>query len=84
VRATGGLDDTVQHWNSETREGTGFKFYDYTAEGLIGVVREALWKFGDKEGWTQLMKNGMQQDFSWLPSAREYVRAYERAQELHG
>ena len=29
VRATGGLDDTVQHWNSETREGTGFKFYAY-------------------------------------------------------
>ncbi len=84
VRATGGLDDTVQHWVSETREGTGFKFYDYTSAGLVGVIREALWKFSDKAGWTELMKNGMKQDFSWSASAREYVRAYERARELHG
>ena len=29
VRATGGLDDTVEEWNSETKTGTGFKFYGY-------------------------------------------------------
>lgn len=79
VRATGGLDDSIEDWNPATRQGTGFKFHAYHGEALYSAVREALEAFKDKDGWRQLMVNGMKKDFSWGRSAREYVKVYERA-----
>ncbi len=31
VRATGGLDDTIEPWDARTGKGTGFKFTEYSA-----------------------------------------------------
>ena len=33
---------------------------------------------GAPENWEKLMRNGMQQDFSWKESAKRYVELYER------
>src|SRR5437588_4579129 len=41
VRATGGLDDTIEPWDAKTKKGTGFKFHDYTGEALLDSVRGA-------------------------------------------
>jgi starch synthase len=79
VRATGGLDDTIDPWDPRTSKGTGFKFIDYSAEALLGTIRHALHVFRDRTSWEQLMRNGMMKDFSWNASAREYIRLYERA-----
>jgi starch synthase len=79
VRATGGLDDTIEPWDPKTGKGTGFKFADYTGEMLLGSVRTALEAFQDEVGWQKLMRNGMAKDFSWTASAKDYVRVYERA-----
>ncbi|HUB02160.1 MAG TPA: glycogen synthase, partial [Terriglobales bacterium] len=35
VRATGGLDDTIEPWDARSGKGTGFKFTDYTGEALL-------------------------------------------------
>jgi starch synthase len=78
VRATGGLDDTIEPWDPTTRQGTGFKFTSYSGATLLATVLEALQAFKDKAGWTKLMLNGMNRDFSWDASAREYVKVYER------
>ena len=32
VRATGGLDDTIEPWDARTGKGTGFKFTEYNGE----------------------------------------------------
>jgi starch synthase len=82
VRATGGLDDTIEPWDPKTQQGTGFKFSDYDGEALLGSVREALSVFADKTAWTKLMQNGMKKDYSWNSSARDYVRVYEKAKQL--
>ncbi len=82
VRATGGLDDTIEHWDARTGKGTGFKFTDYNGEALLLTVKEALRAFCDRSSWQQLMRNGMNKDFSWSASAKEYVRVYERARQL--
>ena len=82
VRATGGLDDTVEAWDPATRKGTGFKFKQYSGEALLESLRLALEAFRDQNSWQVLMKNGMTQDYSWDASAREYVRVYERARQL--
>ena len=79
VRATGGLDSTVEEWNSETRTGTGFKFHGYAAEEFLAAIRRALDVFrADKEAWRTLMRNGMAQDHSWARPAAEYVAVYEQ------
>jgi starch synthase len=79
VRATGGLDSTVEEWNAETRTGTGFKFQGYGGEEFLAAIRRALEVFrGDKEGWQALMRNGMAQDHSWAGPAAEYVEVYEQ------
>lgn len=78
VRATGGLDDTIEPWNPATGQGTGFKFTNYSSVALLTSIREALQSFRDKVGWKKLMLNGMSKDFSWNASAKEYVKIYER------
>ena len=78
VRATGGLDDTIEHWDPKSGKGTGFKFIPYTGTSLLTTIHEALQAFKDKAGWTKLMINGMNKDFSWTASAKEYVKIYER------
>jgi len=78
VRATGGLDDSIEPWNPATEKGTGFKFTAYSGATLLGSIQEALQAFKDKAGWKKLMINGMSEDFSWTASAKEYARLYER------
>ena len=81
VRATGGLDDTIEPWDARTGKGTGFKFTDYTGEALLATIKQALLAFQDQSSWQTLMRNGMGRDFSWGASAREYGKIYERARQ---
>jgi starch synthase len=82
VRATGGLDDTIEPWDARTGKGTGFKFSEYTGEALLATIRQALLAYQDPSSWQTLMRNGMSRDFSWGASAREYGRVYERVRHL--
>jgi len=76
VRATGGLDDTIDE--QPNGGGNGFKFWGYSSDALMDAIRRALGTFRNKKEWTQLMQHGMAQDFSWKKPAQEYVRVYER------
>jgi starch synthase len=84
VRATGGLDDTVDTWDDRSRSGTGFKFADYNGESLLLAIKHALQAFSNGSAWETIMRNGMKKDFSWDKSSREYIRVYERARQLRG
>ena len=79
VRATGGLDDTVQNFDAENKQGTGFKFEEYTGQALLECVREALTVYKDPAPWQAVQTNGMAKDFSWKTSAASYVTLYEAA-----
>ncbi len=81
VRATGGLDDTIDPWDARTGKGTGFKFTDYTGEALLATIKQALLAYRDPSSWQTLMRNGMARDFSWGASAREYGKIYDRARQ---
>jgi len=84
VRATGGLDDTIEPWDARTGRGTGFKFTEYSGEALLRTIKQALQAFHDQNSWQTLMRNGMKRDFSWNASAKEYVRVYDRARQTRG
>jgi starch synthase len=79
VRATGGLDDTIQSFASKTHQGTGFKFEEYDGAALLGCIRAALKVYRDPKVWHAIQANGMAKDFSWKASAAAYVTLYEAA-----
>jgi starch synthase len=79
VRATGGLDDTIEEWDAAKGTGTGFKFEGYDPQALLVEIDRALEAFRDKKSWTRLMRNGMARDYCWSGPAREYVRVFEEA-----
>jgi starch synthase len=78
VRRTGGLADSVQHFDRATGEGTGVVFNDYDVGGVSWAVNTALDLYKDKALWRRLVQNAMAQDFSWSTQVHHYVEAYER------
>jgi len=84
VRATGGLDDTVEAFDLEHGTGTGFKFEHYTGTGLMWAVKQALHHYSDERIWKRIQFNGMAKDFSWKAPAAEYAKLYEAAREARG
>ena len=84
VRATGGLDDTIEPWDARSGKGTGFKFTEYNGESLLLTIKQALQAFRDQTSWQVLMRNGMGKDFSWNASAREYGKIYEKVRQTRG
>jgi len=81
VRATGGLDDTIEPYDPYTGQGTGFKFTEYSGDALLQTLKAALTAFKNKTAWQKLMRNGMAKDFSWNSSAREYVRVFDKVRQ---
>ncbi len=81
VRETGGLNDTITPYNEFTAEGTGFTFANYNAHEMLDAIKRAISVFENKEVWSSIVKNGMEQDFSWSKSAREYLELYQRLLE---
>jgi starch synthase len=71
VRATGGLDDTINERN-------GFKFREYSGPALLAAIRSALQAFRNPVRWQELIRNAMRCDFSWDASAAEYSALYRR------
>lgn len=77
VRKTGGLADTVQHFDPHTGEGNGFVFEDFVASGLMWAIREALTQYATPN-WDTVIHNAMQCDFSWDTAAVEYIDMYKK------
>jgi starch synthase len=76
VRATGGLDDTVENFDRARGTGNGFKFGEYSARAMLGSIYEALYAYADKDTWRRIQLNGMRADNSWQAAARKYVEVY--------
>ncbi len=80
VRATGGLDDTVQQYVETTGAGTGFKFDEPSNHAIYYTVGWAVSTYYDrKEHYLLMQKLAMKQHFSWKESAKVYESAYHRA-----
>jgi len=75
VRATGGLDDTIEAFDGKS--GTGYKFSEYSSEALLACVNRAVTDFRQAKIWRQLMLNGMKKDYSWSASAKQYIKTYQ-------
>ncbi len=82
VRATGGLNDTIENYDQDTGEGTGFKFWEPSGKAIYNTVLWALDTYHNRKYHLQkLIKKAMEQQFSWEESAKEYVKLYRKAIE---
>jgi starch synthase len=80
VRATGGLDDSVENFDELTLSGTGFKFWSHTAQALFDTVGWAIYTYyNNPGGMAALRKNGMAQRFTWDDAALRYEALYREA-----
>ena len=78
VHRTGGLADTVSHFERSTGRGNGFMFEHFDETGLTYALTAALRVWGSGSGsdramWQKLQSNGMRAHFGW----EERVTAYE-------
>jgi starch synthase len=78
VRATGGLDDTVQDFDRVRGTGNGFKFDSYTASAMLDKIYEALYCYAEPDVWRTIQLNGMRVDNSWRAAAQKYIQLYRR------
>jgi starch synthase len=76
VRRTGGLADSVRHFDPATGQGTGVVFDHYDADGVRWALATALEWFGWPSVWRRLVLNGMREDYSWERQVTEYERLY--------
>ena len=76
VRATGGLDDTIEAFDVSTGKGNGFKFGPYSASALLEKIREAIYFYTQPDIWAKIQRNGMQTDNSWSAAAKKYLQLY--------
>jgi starch synthase len=79
VRATGGLEDTIESFDLQHGTGTGFKFSEYSGGALLNAIRQALHRYSNDGVWNRIQLNGMAKDFSWNTSAVEYAKLYTAA-----
>ncbi|HSA06571.1 MAG TPA: glycogen synthase GlgA [Candidatus Gastranaerophilales bacterium] len=77
VRATGGLNDTVDNFNEQEMTGTGFKFYDPAANALFNTIGWSVYTYyNNKPAMKKLIANAMQKRFTWENSAKKYEDVY--------
>ncbi|MBL8683521.1 MAG: glycogen synthase GlgA [Myxococcales bacterium] len=76
VRATGGLDDTVEQYDGQGG-GTGFKFWDLSVRSLVESVRWAagVWR-KRPEHIRSMQERSMRKRMGWDVSARQYEDVY--------
>ncbi|HVX14562.1 MAG TPA: glycogen synthase GlgA [Pirellulales bacterium] len=80
VRATGGLADTVTDTTEQTLAAgtaTGFSFRAYEGLALAETLKRAIDAWHQPSIWSQIVHNGMRQDWSWSRSAKQYVDLYQ-------
>jgi starch synthase len=80
VRATGGLEDTVENYDEAAGTGTGFKFWEISDRALFYTIGWAVSTWFDRpQHYAAMQRQGMEQDFTWESSARKYEHIYEHA-----
>jgi len=80
VRATGGLADTIRHFDPATGLGNGSVFRDADPGGLLWGIKSALAWFDDPPAWSRVIANAMATDFSWRKQAKPYESLYRGLQ----
>ncbi len=83
VRATGGLEDTIEDFDPRAKNGNGFKFGPYDSKAFLSSIQRAMDLWNDQETWANLMRKGMAANYSWDLSAERYAELYQTLVGAH-
>ncbi|SDC28125.1 starch synthase [Pelagirhabdus alkalitolerans] len=79
VHRTGGLNDTITHFDSETEEGNGFVFDHYNAHEMLEAIMYAVDLYqNEPEKIDRAIQNAFQSLFDWEKAACDYYHIYEK------
>jgi starch synthase len=73
ARRVGGLADSIADGV------TGLLFDEYTPEGLMQAVTQAIGRYREAAPWRAMVRRAMAQRFGWDASAERYLDVYRRA-----
>jgi starch synthase len=76
ARTTGGLVDTITNISRKVDHGTGYLFQKPYPSTFAYTLKKAIKQFNRPAFWKKIQLNGMNIDFSWEHSARDYIRVY--------
>jgi starch synthase len=78
VRATGGLNDTVDNYNERTHTGSGFVFDKLSYGALYNTICWVCSTYYDRrQDFISMQKYAMGKDFSLGKMASAYAKVYE-------
>ncbi|MEO0091531.1 MAG: glycogen synthase GlgA [candidate division WOR-3 bacterium] len=75
---TGGLNDTIRDISENPENGNGFLFKEYNTQAFLEKIKQAITLFHNKRKWNKIVRQGMQEDFSWTRSAQKYLDLYQK------
>ncbi|MBM3975744.1 MAG: glycogen synthase [Planctomycetes bacterium] len=76
--ARSGLEDIVPDFATNPRQGLGFHFENYSGDGLLSGIDNALKAYKSPATWKTLSRRCLAKDFSWASTADEYLKLYRR------
>ncbi len=76
VRRTGGLADSVAHFDPATGVGTGIVFNDFDTGAMNWALDTAMSWYAQPDLWQRIVQNAMACDFSWETQANEYLKLF--------
>jgi starch synthase len=76
VRRTGGLADSVTHFDPATGTGTGIVFNDFDSTAMSWALDTAMQWYARPELWLRIVQNAMRMDFSWETQCNEYLKLF--------
>lgn len=80
VRATGGLDDTIENFDETHSKGNGFKFYWPSHDALYHTVMWAVSIYhNNKKAFKEMQERAMKMHFGWDDAALAYEEVYRYA-----
>ena len=82
VRRTGGLADSVTHFDPVTGEGTGIVFNDFDAIAMTWALDTAMSWYAQAALWERIVQNAMRCDFSWETQSNEYLKLFAELLQL--
>ena len=82
VRRTGGLADSVTHFDPATGVGTGIVFNDFDAAAMGWALDTAMSWYLQPALWERMVQNAMACDFSWETQANEYLQLFAELLQL--
>ncbi len=76
ARDIGGLHEILRDFDPVTGDGWALLFYDYSPEALWDAIVRAKKLYAKPSVWKELVRAGMERNFSWEKSASAYEALY--------